>query len=42
MIHKNFSDEMYKKVNAMEVTSIEKVELSVYQLEDVAQILFTP
>ncbi|XP_049410542.1 uncharacterized protein LOC125873715 [Solanum stenotomum] len=36
-----FLDELYKIVNAMGVTSIEKMELAAYQLKDVAQIWFT-
>ncbi|KAK4731588.1 hypothetical protein R3W88_024576 [Solanum pinnatisectum] len=37
----DFLDEVYKVVNAMGVTSIEKVELVAYQLKDVAQVWFT-
>ncbi|XP_049410448.1 uncharacterized protein LOC125873590 [Solanum stenotomum] len=36
-----FLDEVYKVVNAMGVTSIEKVELAAYQLKDVGKVWFT-
>ncbi|XP_049375598.1 uncharacterized protein LOC125840667 [Solanum verrucosum] len=36
-----FVDEDYKVVDAMGVTSVEKVELATYQLKDVAQVWFT-
>uniref|UniRef100_M1DX92 Gag-pol protein n=1 Tax=Solanum tuberosum TaxID=4113 RepID=M1DX92_SOLTU len=36
-----FFDEVYKIVNAMEVTTIEIAKLAAYQLKDVAQIWFT-
>ncbi|KAK4724047.1 hypothetical protein R3W88_026826 [Solanum pinnatisectum] len=36
-----FLDEVYKVVNAMGVTSIEKMELAIYQLKDVVQIWFS-
>ncbi|KAK4733448.1 hypothetical protein R3W88_007709 [Solanum pinnatisectum] len=36
-----FVDEVYKVVNVIGVTSIEKAELDAYQLKDVAQVWFT-
>ncbi|KAK4724018.1 hypothetical protein R3W88_026797 [Solanum pinnatisectum] len=36
-----FVEEVYKILDAMGVTSIEKVELAMYQLKDMAQVWFT-